>query len=691
MFGWGSSKSSRATVPQQLPSTLRGDLVAAVNEGTSSSLLKRSVTSELENVGEVLGEGNYGVVKLRRDKNTGVPRAVKTVVKPDHWDHARLIREAEVMQNLDHPHILRLFAWHEMEDSIVMVTEFCAGGEIIKAVEKAKRENVALHQGWMAMVFQQLLEGISYIHDRGLVHRDIKSGNLLLMRAPETPATLFKTTPHAVVVDLGLAEIFGMGAKSVFGIGNKSKFLGDVRGTAGTMAPEVWKGVSGPKSDIWSLGCVFYEMMTGKLPYLPADPQDARAETWTKLISTTNVEWSSMLTNSGEDAKDFCRSMLAIGEKERPTSKELLKHSWINKFISSCPKDEESQVCDMPKLCLALCQWQSLKPMHRAVCLKLASESSGTSKFAVIFSLIDTDNNGVLTQPELTEALQNFGVSFGLAAQVADTLDYNGDGSCEYLEFAAACLSSLGEEYDEMLWQEFCVLDLGSTGTLNHSSFSRLLDKLKPLCVSHKMNFPDLDADGDGQIDWFEFASVFGRPGVDYSRIQRRKTIALESHPVCHTSQQQAAAANAHSSGTAQAAPAKAKAEAPPKRPPAKLDKKASNSALTDAVTAAVSLTAPAKATSAKSSSKASLSRSNTGGGSAGAPAAQNGASRKAKVTIISAKTEHYEAMRPHRQRSSQALSSEETGVPLAVCCSEPRPPVVPASTLTPVFLKSRK
>lgn len=724
MFGWGTSKASRnsqhakASSAVQLPSTLRGNLVHAVNEGAGMSMLKRSSTSELENVGEVLGEGNFGVVKLRRDKNTGEPRAVKTVIKPDHWDRARLIREAEVMQNLDHPHILRLFAWHECEDSVVMVTEFCAGGEIIKAVDKAKREGIALHQGWAAMVFQQLFEAASYIHDRGLVHRDIKSGNLLLMRAPESPMHLFKTTPHAVVVDLGLAEIFGLSVRSTFALPSRTKKgLGDVKGTAGTMAPEVWRGSSGPKADIWSIGCVFYEMYADRLPYMPGDPQDSRAETWMKLHSTTNVDWSPMLTNSGEEAKDLCRQLLNTCEKERPCAKECLKHAWFRKFISSCPKDACSQISDLPTLCKAMCQWQNLKPMHRAVCLKLASESSGTSKFAVIFSQIDTDNNGILTQAELTEALHNFGVDVILAAQVADALDYNRDGSCEYLEFAAACLSSLGTEYDEMLWQEFCLLDLSGTGRLNTSSFSRLLEKLKPLCVSHSLQFPQLDTDGDGHIDWYEFASVFGRPGVDYSTLRYGKADVLQRLQTASGSpgrDARAGAAVVHSphqvaqqsvidagrgttGGRVRSKSPPGKTEATPllkkriagmaERMPAP-----SPSAASATATPPSKLAAPAKCAAPRSGKDGASSGGGSGGGGAGAAAAAtNGSARKAKVIIVSRTSDNFESCRPHRQRRSRIVSGDETGVPSTYPISESRLPEVPPSTITPSFLKGWK
>eukprot|EP00929_Paragymnodinium_shiwhaense_P013579 TRINITY_DN121431_c0_g1_i1.p1 TRINITY_DN121431_c0_g1~~TRINITY_DN121431_c0_g1_i1.p1 ORF type:complete len:861 (+),score=152.44 TRINITY_DN121431_c0_g1_i1:282-2864(+) len=526
MLGWlrtstvqrGASAKDEATLP---PKTLRASLVqtggfsgTASLEGLSNANLKRSSTYDLEPFGEVLGEGSFGVVKLRRHRQTGESRAVKTVQMPEHWDQTRLTREAEMMQNLDHPHILRIFGWHAGSDFVTMVTEFCEGGELIKAIRLARKRS-SLHQGWLAMVFRQLFEAVSYCHDRGVVHRDIKSGNILLHRNVGTDC-LFKTMPHVVLVDLGLAAMFQT-AKRVFGGWNAGVQDAKMVGTAATMAPEVWSGCHGPKSDVWSLGCVFHEILADKLPYLPTDPEDTSRDTWMRLLKECLIDWSPIQA-FGEEAKDLCQRMLTIDESKRPVAIELLSHDWIDRFISSCPRAGGVHTDNLTSLCEAMCHWRDLLPMQKAICLKLASENVGTAKFASIFRQIDTDNSGTLSQQELVDALSScdFGVPRGLAVQVAEALDYNGDGTCEYLEFAAACLSSLGKEYDEMLYQEFCLLDVACRGQLDRYNFGRLVSKITPLCASRNIPFPDIDTNGDGFINFMEFAEVFGRLDTDY-------------------------------------------------------------------------------------------------------------------------------------------------------------------------------
>jgi serine/threonine protein kinase len=207
----------------------------------------RSSTLDLEKVGDILGEGRYGVVKKRLDKSTGEARAVKLAKRHEHWDSARLVREAEVLERLDHPYILRISGWHQSPDnanpeSMSMVTEFCEGGELQDAIKRIRKEGEErIHLGWLTMVFRQLFGAIAYCHDRGLIHRDIKKHNIMLMHAPSTVMDLYKTTPHVVLVDFGLAQVVDP-RSSGFNLFSKANDDNLVAGTPGTIAPEVWKG-----------------------------------------------------------------------------------------------------------------------------------------------------------------------------------------------------------------------------------------------------------------------------------------------------------------------------------------------------------------------------------------------------------------------------------------------------------------
>lgn len=460
---------------------------------------------DLESPGDLLGQGSYGTVHRRRDKHSDQYRVVKTVVKPAHWDNERLTHEAEIMRNLDHPHILRLFGWAQDHSSMYMIMEYCEGGELLEAVKKCRQKYIDMSEAWASTVIRQILEAIAYCHGKGVVHKDLKSGNILLLHKPRGPS-LFSETPHGIVADLGLAEICGNTDWRGF-----TKRGSQIAGTASTMAPEVWNGSCGPKCDIWSLGCVLFELYASRLPFKAPEGTGWQKDVWLRLHKK-GPNWHSMSCASKE-ARSLCIDMLCFKERNRPTARVCLEHSWIASFIgTSVPFQEIVKVCD------AACLWPDRSPMQRAICLKLAAAENATSGFAAIFSSWDSDRNGVLSRLELVNALHLAGIQESTARKVAVALDYDGDGTCEYLEFAAACLSSLDDQFDEMLWREFTALDMRGTGQLTTKAMAPLFEALTPWAASRKLKIPNLDTDGDGVVNFEEFCTFFGRPGASARR-----------------------------------------------------------------------------------------------------------------------------------------------------------------------------
>jgi len=161
--------------------------------------------------------------------------------------------------------------------------------------------------------------------------------------------------------------------------------------------------------------------------------------------------------------------------------------------------------------------------MQRALSLKMAAGCTCLKKFAALFSEFDTDNSGILDKEELIPALEKLGIEKKLAEEIAVSLDVNNDGSCEYLEFAAACLSSLEDEFDELLRQEFNVLDIERKAWLTNEQMNILIEELRPLADKHGLEMQEIDTDGDGVISFREFFEYFGRPGADVTSPKEAK------------------------------------------------------------------------------------------------------------------------------------------------------------------------
>ncbi|MCB9136653.1 MAG: serine/threonine protein kinase [Anaerolineales bacterium] len=161
---------------------------------------------------------------------------------------ARFQREARAVAGLRHPNIVQVYDFDAHENVYYMVMELLEG-DTLKAYENAFRaRGTRMPWGEMLRIMMDILEGLQYAHDENLIHRDLKPANIMLTRKGQ-----------AVITDFGVAQIIG---------GTKHTASGALMGTLSYMAPEQgMQGLTSPQSDIYSLGVVFYEMLTGKTPF----------------------------------------------------------------------------------------------------------------------------------------------------------------------------------------------------------------------------------------------------------------------------------------------------------------------------------------------------------------------------------------------------------------------------------------
>lgn len=205
--------------------------------------------------------------------------------------------EIDTLKALDHPHVIKLFEYFEDYNNIYIVMESCKAGELFDVIKSNYRAGFRLSEQWISIVMQQVLGAIGYVHARGIMHKDIKAENIMLLDDGHST-----TSPHAVIIDLGLAEMFDVRK------GNKSS---NVAGTPVTMAPEVWNSCFGPKCDVWSLGVVLFQLLSGKLPFIA---KTAKKRDWLEILSQP-PNWSR-LSHCSAGAKNLCVEMLQYDDKK---------------------------------------------------------------------------------------------------------------------------------------------------------------------------------------------------------------------------------------------------------------------------------------------------------------------------------------------------------------------------------------
>ena len=203
-------------------------------------------------LGDCLGKGAFGSVFRALNMSTGETVAVKQVKLADlPKSELRVITlEIDLLKNLDHPNIVKYRGFVKSADTLDIILEYCENGSL----HSISKNFGKFPENLVGLYMSQVLHGLLYLHDQGVIHRDIKGANIL-------------TTKQGLVK---LAD-FGVATRTTNIHGESS-----VVGTPYWMAPEVIE-LSGATtaSDIWSLGCTVIELLDGRPPYHKLQPMHA--------------------------------------------------------------------------------------------------------------------------------------------------------------------------------------------------------------------------------------------------------------------------------------------------------------------------------------------------------------------------------------------------------------------------------
>ncbi|KAJ5051610.1 uncharacterized protein L3040_001385 [Drepanopeziza brunnea f. sp. 'multigermtubi'] len=251
-------------------------------------------------LGECLGKGAFGSVYKAFNWGTGEAVAVKQIKLGDLPKSELRMIEAEIdlLKNLHHDNIVKYLGFVKSSDCLNIILEYCENGSlhsICKSYGKFPENLVGVYMG-------QILLGLQYLHDQGVIHRDIKGANIL-------------TTKDGKVK---LAD-FGVSTSTLAGADKEAQVVG----TPYWMAPEIIQ-LSGatPASDIWSLGCTVIELLEGKPPYHKLAPMPA-------LFAIVNDDHPPLPEGVSPAARDFLMQCFQKDPNLRVSARKLLKHAWI--------------------------------------------------------------------------------------------------------------------------------------------------------------------------------------------------------------------------------------------------------------------------------------------------------------------------------------------------------------------------
>lgn len=510
-MGCGKSKAADAGNAQGSPAGKEGAPKGisaapahATGQGAHHSSVKEKfifersekITEYYESESKNLGAGSYGSVSKATRKATGQQVAIKKITKKDVKNIPRFKLEIRIMKILDHPNIIKLYEHFEDHKNIYLVMELCTGGELFDRIIAENK----LSEKHAAIIMRQMLRAINYMHGSNVMHRDLKPENFLFRSKDPVEKTDLK------IIDFGLSCEFEPG-----------QMVKTRAGTPYYVAPQVLQGEYDHMCDLWSCGVMLYIILVGYPPFYADKDEDVLKKVSAGAFSFRADDWRDI----SHDAKDLIKKLLKKNVKDRISAADALEHRWIKDTAPAAP------VANISKNLLSnLNRFRSMNRMKK-VALQVIAQQIGDDaikELRDLFTSLDKDGNGQLTLAEMKEGMEKSGLANQVPdlKAIIDDVDADGSGVVDYTEWIASTLNMKQYFQEDVLWAAFKVFDRDGNGRISKdelASFVMADEGVKEVVGMNKGVTLDeiltqVDANGDGEIDFDEFVAMMRQGGA---------------------------------------------------------------------------------------------------------------------------------------------------------------------------------
>ncbi|XP_073897149.1 serine/threonine-protein kinase 33 [Castor canadensis] len=273
-----------------------------------------SAIEEFYTFGRILGQGSFGMVIEATNKETETKWAIKKVNKEKAGSSAvkLLEREVSILKSVKHEHIIHLEQIFETPKKMYLVMELCEDGELKEILDRKGH----FSENETRWIIQSLASAIAYLHNKDIVHRDLKLENIMVKSS-------FVNANNELNLNIKVTD-FGLAVKKH---GSRSEAM--MQSTCGTpiyMAPEVINAHDySQQCDIWSIGVIMYLLLCGEPPFLASSE-----EKLFELIRKGELHFEDPLWESISDcAKSVLKQLMKVDPAHRITAKELLDNQWL--------------------------------------------------------------------------------------------------------------------------------------------------------------------------------------------------------------------------------------------------------------------------------------------------------------------------------------------------------------------------
>ena len=403
-----------------------------------------------------LGRGAFGKVFKAvslTDKSFQVAIKVLNKKNMSKNDIKEINGEVQILNQLDHPNIVKYFEVYEDKKLLYIVMEYWSGSNLY---EKLTYQGIRYNETDCAKLAQQLLLAVHHCHSSKITHRDIKLENIMLTE-----------DNHTKLIDFGLSKN-----------ATQQEMMKSMTGTPYYMAPEVFENEKyGSAVDIWSLGVVLFTWLGGYRPFSGKNVKEISKSILEWNYKFHPREWSSI----SRDAKDLISQMLNKDPNKRITAEKALKHPWFGliteiKLVSTVKKEQMVKTHVWKKL-FNYDQESVLKrsSIELLVNMLSADEKNDLEKE---FNKFDTSKTGVISDKEFIEKVkeQKPEVNHKDIKKMVKELDFTHWKEIKYKDFMVATIDVKIALTKDRLQTIFSKFDLDNNQIITEENLISALD-----------------------------------------------------------------------------------------------------------------------------------------------------------------------------------------------------------------------
>ena len=402
-------------------------------------------------IGQMLGQGAFGEVRKCLHRDTKATRAVKLIKKESmsSEEEQSFKHEISILKKLDHPNILKLYEVFEDDKRYYLVTEMCKGGELFDEIVL----KVQFSEKEAATIIQQILQAVAYCHELGIVHRDLKPENALIDK--EMNNTL-------KIIDFGTAIKFERG----------KELLNTTHGTSYYIAPEVLSKSYDEKCDVWSIGVIFYILLSGKPPFDGENDEEIIERVKLGKYSLTGGTWQVI----SAEAKALLKKMLTYSYDNRISARQALADPWFKNAAHQMVGNE------LMKECMAnMFKFSATSKMQQATLSMMVNfmmSKEETARLQQVFSQLDINKDGKLQYDEVLKGYTEYYSKDNAKStvdRIFELVDADHSQEIDFSEFVTATANRELLLKSDKLRQAFDYFDKDKSGSIDLDEIKQIL------------------------------------------------------------------------------------------------------------------------------------------------------------------------------------------------------------------------